>query len=419
MSEYPTPFLFVFFIFYTLLSGFFLYRLCKGFAAVKEQIWAKTLLFSTLTLSSGMVIWIGDNNFAMTLPFYIPAFLLCTKGDLLGRITVSVVFFCFIMSVAAMADAYFGLLDYYNVLAGLIRPLVFGITYLIFYTHLKEKTIQLPHHLWKLCAGLTLLPFASLSVLILPAYWMPESVLLKNFNWFQGTVILPICLLSSSVLLRSILILADYEAKTRTATLSDMREFYYQGLKREQMQVHTLRHDLRNHLNAALGLLEKGETEKACQYLLELSDTQALNSSHLICENEIVNIVMSSKCEDMDQRGIFADIQILLPASLPIADTDLCALLGNAIDNAIEAAQKSEDKHITIRCKAERGLFMLQVENSFADKIHTDFTTTKKDKKLHGFGLAGMREITTRYGGFLEVYPSEKKFELLISIPLS
>lgn len=421
MLTYLTSFLFGTYFLFVVLNGHFLYRLCQGFTVVKENQWARGVLFVTLMLTSGMVIWVGDNNFAMTLPFYMAGFLATTKGDLLGRITVGGIFFCFIMSVCAMTDTYLIPLDrfgYYDIASRLVRPLIFGLFYLIFYKHLKGETITLPHRLWKLCLGLTILPFTALSVLILPAYWMPDSILLHNLNWFQGTVILPISLISSLVLLHSILVLADYEAKAQTAVLAEMREVYYQGLKREQAQVRTLRHDLRNHLNAALGLLDRGETAQAHQYLLELTDSQTLHSSRCICENEIVNIVLSSKYEDMKQYGIISDIQISLPAALPIANTDLCALFGNALDNAIEAAQKSEGKQITIRCKAERGLFMLRIKNSLSWKVHCDLNTTKKDKEHHGFGLAGMREIVTRYGGFLEAGAKDSIFELVISIPL-
>lgn len=412
---------FLFSFLFLALNGYFLYRLCRGFTAVKEKPWAKVLLFVTLMLSSGMVIWIGDNNFAMTLPFYMMAFLAATKGDPLGRLTVGAVFFCLIMSVCAMADTYLIPLDRfgcYNMMTRAVRPLIFGAFYLLVHRYLKQGIVKLPHRLWKLCAGLTVLPFATLSVLILPAYWMPDSILLHELNWLQGAVILPISLLSSLVLLRSILVLADYESKAQTAALAEMREVYYQGLKREQMQVRTLRHDLRNHLNAALGLLERDEVEKARQYLLELTDSPTLHRSLRICENEVVNVVVSSKREDMERCGIISDIQIALPAALPIADTDLCALLGNALDNAIEAAQKAKGKQITVRCKAERGLFMLRVENSLAGNIHTDLSTTKKDKKLHGFGLAGMLEIVTRYGGFMDAGPVDGRFELVVSIPL-
>lgn len=414
-------FFFGIYIVLLVVNGYFLYRLCRGFAEVREKVWAKALLFFTLMLTSGMVIWIGDNNFAMTLPFYMAGFLIATKGDLLGRFTVGGVFFCFIMSICAMADTYLipiNRFGYYEVATRIVRPLCFGLFYLCFYKYIKEGTIKLPHRLWKLSAGMMILPFAVLAVLILPMYWMPDSILLHNFNWFQGTIVLPISLLSSVVLLRSILVLADYETKVQAASLTEMREVYYQGLKREQTQVRTLRHDLKNHLNAALGLLERGEAEKAHEYLVELTNSQALHSIRRICENEIVNVVVASKLEIMEQQGICGDIRITLPAELSLSNVDLCALFGNALDNALEAVQKAEDKKITLRCKAERGMFMLRLQNPLAGDEHPDLSTTKKNKEVHGFGLAGMREIVARYGGFMEAKPQNGQFELVVSIPL-
>ena len=61
------------YILFVMLSGFFLYYTSLRFTEVTPVWWAKVLLFSAMTLSSGMVIWIGDNNFAMTFPFYIAA----------------------------------------------------------------------------------------------------------------------------------------------------------------------------------------------------------------------------------------------------------------------------------------------------------------------------------------------------------
>ncbi len=403
-------------------NGVFLFSVCKRFVQIRDKRWASPLLFLALMLTSGMVIWIGDNNFAMTFPFYMAAFLIATKGDWLGRVTIGSILFCFIMAVCAMADTYFVPLNSYGVYdlaCRLVRPIAFGLFYLLFRRHLPKAGIQLPHHLWKLCAGLTSLPLAVLAVLILPAYWMPESVLLHDLNWFQGTIILPMALFVSLLLLRSILVLADYEKKAQEAALAEMREVYYQSLQREQNQVRTLRHDLRNHLNAALGLLERKETEKARRYLLELTDSEALGCSARLCDHEIANVVLLTKREEMARENIPADISVSLPADLPITDTDLCALLGNALDNAIEASRKAENRQIRVRCKAERGLFMLRVENCLAGDEHADLSTTKKNKELHGLGLRGMREIAARYGGVLETETANGKFELLVSFPLA
>ena len=77
-----------------------------------------------------------------------------------------------------------------------------------------------------------------------------------------------------------------------------------------------------------------------------------------------------------------------------IAEMDLCALLGNALDNAMEAAEKSTDKTVRVRCRAEKGLFMLQVDSALAGDEKPDLSTTKKDKTAHGFGLFGMEALS-------------------------
>lgn len=409
------------YIFFVFLSGFFLYYTSLRFTEVKPVWWAKVMLFSAMTLSSGMVIWIGDNNFAMTFPFYIAAFFLATKGDWLGRLTVGGIFFCFIMSVCAMSDTYLIPLDRFNlhdIVSRMVRPVIFGIFYLTLHRKLKQQAVCLPHRLWKLCAGLTLLPLVTLSVLILPAYWMPESILIENLTLFQGMFILPLSLISSVVLLHSILILADYEQKAQAAALAEMREVYYQSLQKEQTQVRTLRHDLRNHLNTVLGLLEEKESQKAQEYLAKLTDSPVLRRSRRLCDNEIVNVVLTSKCEEMERLDIGADIKISLPEQLPFADTDLCALFGNALDNAIDATKRAKNKKITLRCKVEYGMFMLLIQNPLAGDEYEDLSTTKKDKALHGFGLNGMREIVTRYGGIFDAGKKENQFELILNMPL-
>ena len=107
-----------------------------------------------------------------------------------------------------------------------------------------------------------------------------------------------------------------------------------------------------------------------------------------------------------------------LPKDLPLAEVDLCALLGNAADNAMEAAEEAEDKTVTLRCRAEKGLFMLRVENAYAGELAPDLATTKADRTSHGFGLAGMREIAERLGGSLETRAGGGRFQLVVCLPL-
>ena len=138
-----------------------------------------------------------------------------------------------------------------------------------------------------------------------------------------------------------------------------------------------------------------------------------------ISSRQAANAVLSAKLEEMEHLGLIADMQIALPEQLSISDVDLCALLGNALDNAMEAAVKAPDKRITLRCRVEKGVLMLKVTNALTGEETAELHSTKADSAQHGFGLPGMREIAGRYGGSLEAGPREGRFELLACLPVT
>lgn len=184
-----------------------------------------------------------------------------------------------------------------------------------------------------------------------------------------------------------------------------------------------LRHDLRNHLTALQGLLARGQTKAADDYLKQLLDSAALHGRRRLCENETADIVLSAKAQAMEQAGVNARFGVSLPKELPLAPTDLCALLGNALDNALEAARRTPEGWVSVRARADKGLLMLRVENSAPGLPVREktgrFATTKADKSAHGFGLAGMEEIARRCGGTLEAKAEEGRFALTVCIPLA
>ena len=220
--------------------------------------------------------------------------------------------------------------------------------------------------------------------------------------------------------------LAVFFACTRgdwAGRLAALREVYYQGLQGQEDQVRRLRHDLRNHLTALQGLLARGQTGAADGYLKQLLDSEALHGRRRLCENETADIVLSAKAQAMEQAGVNARFGVSLPKDLPLAPTDLCALLGNALDNALEAARQTPEGWVSVRARADKGLLMLQVENSAPGLPVREktgrFATTKADKSAHGFGLAGMEEIARRCGGTLEAKAEEGRFALTVCIPLA
>jgi two-component system sensor histidine kinase AgrC len=401
-----------------LANGWFLYQLARPFLPVRESGWWRAGLLVLFAGSSGMVIWVGDPNLLYTLPIFLAVFFLCTRGDRVGRLTMCLIFFCLVMSVCALLDTYLQNLEAYDVMTRLIRPVVFGGLYLLLRRRLPAEPVSLSPRLWRLTLGLSIMPFCALAAVVLLTYTKYDSPAAYAQAMNLGLVVLPFVLLTAVMLLRAVLVLSDHERLEQASRLASLREVYYQGLRQQEQQVRTLRHDLRNHLTVVRGRLEQGDMEGALSYLEELSGSPALQGARRICENDTANAVLTAKAETMRQSGLTPDFAVALPEQLSLSDLDLTALLGNALDNAMEAAVRAEDKTITVRCRVQKGLFMLRVENALAGPVPADLSTTKTDKSAHGLGIPGMREVASRCGGTLEAGAKAGRFELVVCIPV-
>lgn len=402
-----------------LADGLFVYLLTSPFVVFRKGRWPRLVLLLLYSGSCGMVIWIGDPNMIYTMLVFFPCFFLITRGQFAHRLAVSMISFCYIMSACAMIDSYAYMADSYDYIVRLLRPVVFGGIYFLFRKRLPGEPVSLSSGLWKLMLGLAAMPFFSLIAVVGLTYYRYNSIFAEIMSKNQGLAVLPVALLGSLLLLRAILTMSDYERLQSESRLSALREMYYQSLQREQNQVRTLRHDMRNHMAALQGLLDNGDTGKAAEYLGELLGSAALSGGRRICAHETANAVLSVKLGEMERLGIPADLQVDLPENLPLSDTDLCALLGNALDNAMEACAKVKTPDIRLRCRVDKGMLMLMVSNPLPGDEKPGLGTTKADGKNHGFGLPGMAEIARRCGGSLDTCTKDGRFQLIACIPIS
>ena len=402
-----------------LADGLFVYLLTSPFVGFRKGRWPRLVLLLLYSGSCGMVIWIGDPNMIYTMLVFFPCFFLVTQGQFAHRLALATISFCYIMSACAMIDSYAYMADGYDYIVRLLRPVVFGGIYFFFRKRLPGEPVSLSSGLWKLMLGLAAMPFFSLIAVVGLTYYRYNSIFAEIMSKNQGLAVLPVALLGSLLLLRAILTMSDYERLQSESRLSALREMYYKGLQREQNQVRTLRHDMRNHMAALQGLLDNGDTGKAAEYLRELLGSAALSGGRRICAHETANAVLSVKLGEMERLGIPADLQVNLPENLPLSDTDLCALLGNALDNAMEACAKVKTPDIRLRCRVDKGMLMLMVSNPLPGDEKPGLGTTKADGKNHGFGLPGMAEIARRCGGSLDTCTKDGRFQLIACIPMS
>lgn len=233
-----------------------------------------------------------------------------------------------------------------------------------------------------------------------------EEKLVSNFNIVVATALWAIDLLLYYMLYNisksndEKIMLMSTQHKIR------MEQEKYEANRVNYDELRAMRHELKNYTFYVKALLDAKRYDELSDFLehAQISKNKALNSYD--CGNYIIDVIMNHEINAAREQGVSVSPEILVPHQLPIADEDLCSLLSNLMDNAIEAAAASGKPnpyvHITIRPKQEY-LFIHQ-ENSVSDDIPASRrlsleTTKKENRELHGIGTRIIRKIVESYGG--------------------
>lgn len=119
----------------------------------------------------------------------------------------------------------------------------------------------------------------------------------------------------------------------------------------------------------------------------------------------------------------YIDIYIDFISEIDIKDNDMCVLLANLLDNAIEACEKVEEERrlIYLRIKRQNQMLLIFIKNAIQERETEKrefFKTSKKNKELHGLGIKCIDNVIQKYDGHKEYSIQKDNFELYISLPL-
>lgn len=186
--------------------------------------------------------------------------------------------------------------------------------------------------------------------------------------------------------------------------------------------IRSIRHDLKQHFQVALTMLHSGKINEAVDYMEKYNDTVLDGiSNKVFCDNDVVNYIINSKSKICSDRHI--KIYIYIANEIPeFSDLDLCVLLGNALDNAIEGVSGEGNNEIYLELRNVDNFFMISVKNTIINSVLEDnpnLISTKNEKEVHGLGILSMKEVVQKYNGSIEFYESDNKFccDMLLDIP--
>lgn len=198
----------------------------------------------------------------------------------------------------------------------------------------------------------------------------------------------------------------EFKLLEQQKSLSEMKLLYDEFMK--------LRHDMKNYLGCVGTMLHNEKYIEAKNYLDSLFENKlSFGKQYILTENDAVNAIMNSKMSICEEQGIKMDYQISGSLNL-FSELDLSVLLGNLLDNAIEACMKVENTpKIDIKIYNERNYLVINVANSIKESVlehNPNLHSTKKDTSKHGFGTVSIKDIVKNHNGMIRFYEKNNHF---------
>ena len=247
------------------------------------------------------------------------------------------------------------------------------------------------------------LVFITLNLFMIPRY----QTTLYTGRVLQGYIVLSIALLILLFWFNAIFLMmatslnrnARLQQENQLLSLQQQR---YENLQAAMEETRQARHDMRHHLNQISALAETGDMGKLKAYLAQTVSRIPGLDIHF-CENRTADSVLGYYCTLAKREGVPFRAQIDLPERLPVDEVDLCLVLSNLLENALEASLRTasarRQMQVTAYSHADR-LLLIEVKNTFDGEIKEREGVFRSSKRNgNGIGIQSVRHIAEKSGG--------------------
>lgn len=267
-----------------------------------------------------------------------------------------------------------------------------------------------------------LLCFTTIMIFLLFSYLKNSTVELMMWLLIFLTAVCVSLVIARTQVSATAAALCMQEEKQAMAAQLHIQRREYEDMCKKMEIARTYRHDMRHHLMVLRSLAGGEDNEQIVQYISELDDRMVESERKTYCENSTVNAVLYSYIGQAKQFGIAVRIHVQIPSQLPFDELDLCVVLANALENAVNACQnnkENKDQYINLVAVFEdTGKFIVSVDNPCEAVILFDregFPAVPR-KEGHGIGLKSVRSITEKYNGLIQCECKESIFRLKVML---
>ena len=195
--------------------------------------------------------------------------------------------------------------------------------------------------------------------------------------------------------------------------LNEMQQTNYELLNERIEETKTIQHDLRHHFLAIEGFLQTREYEKLEAYVRKFSEAGLETLPAGYSQNPVVNVLVSHFARLAKEEGVKLTLRLETGADIKVSEADLCAVLSNLLENALEACMRQEtgERFISLTIGQKPSMLIINIENSTdgnASLRNGSFLSSKSEGR-RGYGLDSVRAIASRYQGDVDFQADNQK----------
>lgn len=212
----------------------------------------------------------------------------------------------------------------------------------------------------------------------------------------------------------------SYEQKRKTELIEMNNSMLQKSLDETQQAFGMWRrsvHDYKNKIIVLRQLAIEGDLKKIEEFLDEENKLVETKMFCIRTGNTAVDAVVNTKYQIAEEKKIVFAINASLPSHSKIREVDLANILGNLIDNAIEASEKEKEPYIDLTIKQDKSFIVIRIINKYTKELPSHLKTTKEDGVYHGVGITSVRECVDRYNGVFSLEKNGGEVVVKIMIP--
>lgn len=318
---------------------------------------------------------------------------------------------CDILAMYSLNNYVYG--NEYSEITAYLTVLFIGICEIVVEKYLiRNRADYLPPH-WEI---LLFIPIISMSLLV--------GLVINNINNRGILVSMSVGLLLINLLIFYLYdVLVDAFLKLEERTLLERQADGYANqlkvMSRSEEKIRTLHHDLKHHLGEILMLAKGQNVGEITEYIQNMQMFMDNPYEYVKSGNKDVDSLLNYLLNQAEEILNKVEYKIHVPQEMNIKSFDFNIIIGNLLENAILAARQSEKKCLSVELEYEKGILFIHVKNSYDNKPQKEgekYTSTKKDKEMHGIGLQNVKKVVDSYHGNIQINDENKIFDVRVML---